>query len=746
MFESLVGKQEEKEACVAWDANAFRYLAQGFSVVPLAPRQKGPKLSGWNRYCEELMDVDTAKLFIGKDNNIGLALGTASNLCAVDIDTDDETWLRKIEKILPTSPVKKRGAKGYTAFYKFNGLPSKSVKSEDGVAGIDFLSTGRQTVLPPSIHPNGKEYKWCGKYDLLTIDKDNIPELPISTVELLFGLFDKKEVKREIQAPKFYKDANVEETKKALEVLDADYSYDQWVQIGLALQDGFGDAVGFELFNEWSMKGTQGKYEGTDRCYKKYKSLQYPREITISTLFFLARQNGYVGQSDWDDDETSAQAIEGLNKAMDGWFGGADAMGREEAMDIILHPVGFIKPVYEWIKKTSMYQQDLFAVAAATSFVSLCYAKKFRTFTNARTNNYLIAVGPAGSGKGKVCDQAQWLMVNAPEKIRNKLIGKMKSDAGLIDALVNRDGICYAYIDEIGHFLRNIKGDNVSQYSRNIGAEFLELYSRAQTAYTTGAYSNAAKRDVITIKEPCLVIFGQSVPGRLFEQLSSADFKDGFVPRFTILEVKTNDRIAIENPDYVMPEDCFPKEIYDFIAWLESWTTNDMAKVNFVGAMAQENSSVLKVPCTDDAKALLKSIQKDIENKRRAITEEDLIDTSLGRAYEQIQKYSLCACEYVNDRPIVTVNSVKWAKALVDYHLMCVEDHCRDIADTSYARDRVRMTNSMPVGKKMTNRMFCTYTKDIQPNTRKQIMDDLIHQGILEWVTEGDKKYLIRRA
>ena len=749
MFESLTGEQtqtQNNDVCVAWDGNALQYLANGYSVIPLAPKQKGPKLNGWSKYCEELMPPNEAQSYFGKNNNIGLCMGPASNLCAVDIDTDDPDIIRKIEKILPYSSLRKKGAKGFTIFYKYNGMASKSVKDDYG-NGVDFLSTGRQTVLPPSVHPSGMEYRWLGNTTLLDVNKRDLPDLPISAVEQVLALF-----KPAVPAPKpktptvFYKDATLDEAKHALTFLDADYSYDQWVQVGLALQEGFGDEKGFELFNEWSAQGKQGKYEGTAKCYKKYKSLEDPREITLSTLFFLARQNGYTGLADWGMTNAITDGdAEKFDEVVSQWFGASDALSKDQALEIILHPVGFVKPVYDWVKKTSMYQQDLFAVAAAVSFVSLVYAKRFKSPTGARTNNYLIAVGPAGCGKGRICDQAQWLVAHAPDSLRSKLVGKLRSDAGLIDALLDREGILYAYIDEIGHYLRNIKSDNSSQYTRAIGSEFIELFSRANGTYSTGAYSAAAKRSVVNMRCPCLVIFGQSVPNRLFDSLSKADFEDGFIPRFTLLEVKPKDRIPLDNPDFVCPEDYYPDDIYKFVKWLESWVNNAQAQIDLVGKATGQKDTALTVPYTAGAEKMLEDIKNDINNKRRVLLDTDLIDRPLGRAWEQICKYALCACEWQDDRPVITEASVKWAKALVDYHLMVTEEHIPDITDTSYAKDRVRMTNAMPIGVKMTDKMFHTFTRDIQPNIRKQIMDDLIHQGILEWEIDGDKKFLIRR-
>ena len=748
MFESLTGGQQAqtKDICVAWDANALQYLAKGYSVIPLMPRQKGPKLGGWSNYCEQLMDPDTARQHCGKNNNIGLCLGPASNLCAVDIDTDDPELIKKIEKLLPVSPLRKKGAKGFTVFDKYNGMDSKSVKDEKG-NGLDFLSKGRQTVLPPSIHPSGMPYQWLTSTTLLDVDKKDLPELPISAIEQVLALFKAPVVPRkepERVPMQFYQDAAIEDARLALTYLDADESYEQWVQIGLALNSAFGDEKGFELFNEWSAKGSQGKYDGTAKCYKKYRSLENPEQITISTLFFYARAKGYQGTSDWGYG-VSEEDVKKFDDAVDDWLSIKKAVdvSQEETIDTILHPVGLVKTVYEWVKKTSMYRQDLFAAAAATSVVSLAYAKKF-SFRENKTNNYIIAVGPAGCGKGRICDQAQWLVQHAPEAISSKLIGEFRSDVGFIDALLGRDGIIYAYIDEIGQYLRNIKGENTSAYTRAIGSELIKMFSRASGTYSTAAYSSKAKRDIINIECPCAIVFGQSVPSRLFESLTKADFEDGFVPRFTLIEVKMKSRIPVKNPDYVSPREYFPQDIYDFMERLESWTQQARLKKDFMNAANETGDTSLKVPATPEAEALLDQIEMEINQRRDTMEETDLRDKPLGRAFEQILKYSLCACEWENNRPVITAASVKWAKAFVNYHLMTIEDHLPDITGSDYAKTRQEMLRCLPMDKKLTEAEFHTHCKDIQPNTRKQIMDDLLHQGCLTWVVEGDKKYIRR--
>lgn len=740
-FESFLG---DSNICVAWDANALQYLAKGYSVIPLAPRQKGPRLANWSQYCRQLMSPDTALTYNGHNFNIGLCLGEASGVVAVDVDTDDPELLAKIEKILPLSPVKKRGAKGYTAFYKFAGQTSKSVKNDKGTAGLDFLSSGRQTVLPPSVHPSGAEYVWTTEATLLTFPKEQLPRLSETVIEQLVALFkparkiEKAPIKRSL-----YKDVAFEEAQRALDYISPDCPYDTWIQVGLALQQGFGQERGFDLFNRWSMKSTE-KYDGFDACFKKFRSFSDPREITINTLFYLARQNGYSGAVDnWEETEHFIHESKGAEELIENIMGFRENT-REQLLDQVLSPCGFIAMVYEWIRKTSMYRQDLFALAGAVSIAAITYAQKFRTNTNARTNLYLLALGPTGSGKGKVCDQAQWLIANAPERYSNLLLGKIRSDAGLIDELAKRGGKAYAYIDEAGQFLRTIKNDTATVYSRAIGAELTELFSRAQGEYVTAAYSSASKRPVIKIKQPCLVVFGQTVPDRLFEALTKEDFIDGFFNRFLCMEVKTDSKIPEDNPDYVMPEDYWPSDIYDFMNRLDEWTVDQQNKVNSL----QANSGVvtLMVPPTQEAQELLTRYKNEINDQRRSLDEKDPYDYPLSRAYEHLQKLALCACEFDDYMsPMITTKSVKWAKAMVDLHLSVVRENLAKLANSDYAKSRIEYLDALPLNVEMTKREYNRLVADISPIQRKLIFDDMLLQGVLEWVTRGDKKYLVRR-
>lgn len=745
VFESLTGEQlPQQEKCTAWDDNAIQYLAKGYSVVPLAPKQKGPRIPGWSKLCEVLMKPSEAQAYCGKNHNIGLALGEASGVCAVDIDTDDPELIKQIEKLIPDSPVKKRGAKGYTAFYKFNGMPSKSVRNPEGTAGIDFLSMGKQTVLPPSIHPSGKEYCWLTQQTLLTINKEDLPELTGTALDQLLALFRPRTTFElsHVSVEKHHTETNVEIVKKALEYIDPDQSYDTWIQVGLALQREFGPVVGSDLFVNWSAKGA--KFDGIADCMRKFRSFHDPREITIGTLFFLAQQNGYKGEDAFDLSAIAAKAEMGT-RILDNWAKHDISLGdRAQLIETITHPVGAIEMVYEWIKKVSFLKQDLFAVAAATSIVSAFYAHKFRGHPGVYTNNYIICVGPSGCGKSAICDNALWLMSNGPTRLHARLMGEMASAPGMIDELVRKDGIAYSFIDEIGQFFRFAKGEGSSQYTQAIGTEMTKIYSKAGQKYQTQAYSAAAKRPVREIVNPCFIIFGQSVPNRLYGSVTSDDFKDGFFNRFTLIEINENEK-PTKNRDCVAADECPPTEIYDWWNWLDTWTVNEAHKIN------EHNSNVggvniLSVPYTPEAEQLLdECFTYYRETLPDSLDAKDLFREPLTRAHEMLEKYALTACEFVNERPVITEKSVRWAKAFVDFHLLGIREHVKELGDTPYARDCIRMKNSVEIGRRYTKAELYTATNAIHINVRQKMIDDLVTQGVFEYEKDETGTYIVRR-
>lgn len=136
--------------------NAPRYWERNLSAIPLFRRDKRPLPEGWQRWAETLpaQEFRDSWLATYPDSNLGLVLGVQSNLCMIDIDTEDPVVQKAIIDLLPPSPWHRRGKKGMMLAYRFNGMKTFRIKDAAGNMIVEGLSTGAQVVLPPSIHPD----------------------------------------------------------------------------------------------------------------------------------------------------------------------------------------------------------------------------------------------------------------------------------------------------------------------------------------------------------------------------------------------------------------------------------------------------------------------------------------------------------------------------------------------------------------------------------------------------------------
>ena len=166
------------------------YYARGLSVIPLRTHQKIPNVNRWQIYHEQPVPEGLQKEWLRShgNGNIGLVLGKQSNVVMIDVDVDDEEVIRLIESVIPASPWKRVGKKGYAAAYRYNGTDGFRIKDNEGVMLVEHLSTRMQVVLPPSIHPDtGKPY--VANCELLDV-YDDLPTLPDNVEVLLRGALE----------------------------------------------------------------------------------------------------------------------------------------------------------------------------------------------------------------------------------------------------------------------------------------------------------------------------------------------------------------------------------------------------------------------------------------------------------------------------------------------------------------------------------------------------------------------------
>lgn len=168
------------------------YRQAGFPVIPLRPNTKQPAVPDFPGYAHNL---PSEKRFDGwlRDHargNLGLVLGrvVTPGYRLVAIDIDDDALTPAILAQLGSYPCAKRGKKGLTIFAltpESDPIKSTVLKGVPPLGNVDILAGGKQTVLPPSIHPEtGRPYQWHGQ-NLLEVDPTTLPILDSVQLRIL---------------------------------------------------------------------------------------------------------------------------------------------------------------------------------------------------------------------------------------------------------------------------------------------------------------------------------------------------------------------------------------------------------------------------------------------------------------------------------------------------------------------------------------------------------------------------------
>ena len=241
-----------------------KLLERGWSAIPILaggkrPGHRGVGLLKWQRFCQQRPSRDEIQLWSdpSANNGIGVAFGPASNdLIGIDVDTDDPEIIAAIMSVLPRSTVIKRGAKGFTIFFRGPGIESKSWNVNEKRV-LDLLGPGKQSVLPPSVHPDTKQpYVWTGPDALQDVNPADLRELTADIIgrldEALAPFMTQPESKRAPLEPGTGRDSdNVFRrlNEKALENLPA------WVP-DLNLYRCRRTAHGYEAVARWRASNT----------------------------------------------------------------------------------------------------------------------------------------------------------------------------------------------------------------------------------------------------------------------------------------------------------------------------------------------------------------------------------------------------------------------------------------------------------------------------------------------------------
>lgn len=560
----------------AFSNHAVRLIERGYSIIPIIPGEKRPGefkrnawggMNGWQKYCDRSptkFEIDIWTQW--EDASLCVALGRASNLTAIDFDYGSQEVRAALEAVLPPSPVKKMGAKGYTAFYR--GYPVASKKYLiDGVSVIEVLAHGKQTVLPPSRHPDGMEYKWLTTDTLEDMTVDELPEIPADIHERIAKALEPFQGKEERSQSS---GSNVSKalTTDRLNVSETESSY--WREINdkaMLSLDSWVPA----LFPE-AKKAHGGSYR--------------------AVAHWRGGENNNVsihpeGIKDWVTDEamTPLDLVMRANSCnlemATQWLKNALGMPTEIVFveeDFIPPSVAAVeeKPKKEkkdkstiaqpdsntalgmlvnYINRTSLKPQPELSIAAALCAIGVLAGRKYRSPSNIRTNIMTIGVADSGAGKNHarvVVNRIITDNLGAGAYIGGNKIG---SGPGLLTAVHRHPAILFQ-LDEFGMFLHAVANrTSGNHYLTQILDNLTELFTSSNDIFRGTEYADQRTRPRFDIVQPNVCLYGTTTPQVFWRALQSGNAVDGSLARFLIFESSNSYPDSQELIEMEPPED-----------------------------------------------------------------------------------------------------------------------------------------------------------------------------------------------
>jgi putative DNA primase/helicase len=301
--------RDELEALRTPQAVAARLLSKGLWPLPISsPRSgrknagKAPLGKGWGLTrptCIQIGDVIRRE-----DAGVGLLLGVEGRVIDIEVD-DPEAAAPVLERMFPGGIPDTLGwesNRGWHKIFAWDGrlskygeaiiaghvLPGGKTSGNLHYAGVEIrlgaLSPERkgkqyQSVCPPSPRADGTPRRWIGT---------EIQTLPESVFLDLDRYVTPKVIRapRETTAPS---EADAYYATTAIQTLDPNMSYPEWIEIGFALR-ALGDE-GFEIWDSWSSGAPS--YPGPEALWKLWEPMDEEGGISLGTLFHRATEAGW---------------------------------------------------------------------------------------------------------------------------------------------------------------------------------------------------------------------------------------------------------------------------------------------------------------------------------------------------------------------------------------------------------------------------------------------------------------------
>ena len=587
----------------AYADHAERLIERGYAAIPILPGSKCPgylcaglwvRLSDWSiKFKNGPPSADERKNWGRGDTGVGVVCGPSSGgTVAFDIDTENPDITAAIRSVLPPSTVRKAGAKGETIFYYGPKIEKSRSWNIDGKRVLDLIGPDRQTVLPPSIHPDTKlQYFWSGTETLEDLAPGELPEVAPDIVDKISAVLAPFGYEPEVaqHARGNGHDGDAETPHRSLNNL-ALANLEAWVP-ALGLYRCRRTRLGFEAVPDW-------RPSSTEAAAGKAAPQSEDRPGGHSRLWcrpgLHAARPGH-GRGGCDLDTAFRFLSERLNWAPDIDLSGLlqptqpeshapepepQVVGPEQRQSaepksksepaVLIDELerftvvpGAVGDIVDWIVATSRRPSRIIALGAAITIVGTLIGRRVAGPTRSATNLYVVGVAPTGYGKQRALDSVPDLL-EAAGAIDHFGSAKFFSLSAVLE-LMQEKPLVLCVQDEIGALLQSITNRKASNHEKAVSQILRTLWGCSFSRLPPAQW---ATRKMRSLHCPALSIFGASTTEEFHAALQGEQVANGFLNRFLVLG--SNARNQEREPEFDPHQ--VPKVLAEALRALYLWS------------------------------------------------------------------------------------------------------------------------------------------------------------------------------
>lgn len=690
---------------------AASWLLRGIQPIPVSPKSKIPKGGkGWNK--QILTEEDLPKAFDAHDNVGGLWGSPSQWVVDIDLDWDEAALIAP--SILPETFIYGRPSRPGTHYlYKAQGMQGYKCRSSDGII-VEVRSTGSQSVLPPSWHPDTEQYQIENDVDIT----ETQPKLLHKKIHLVAA--------GALLARKYPKEGGRHDYVHAL--------------TGALVRGGWEDKRIIQFVK--SVVSASGKENDVRQ-----------RIITIDNTLLHTRKGdhtyGWTTLQAWFDKHTITLLKQwlGMYKTLEMSSNPLKISRRIKPENFIdktsslLEVGGMVKTISDWASKRGHVIQPLFNLSVGLMSVAFLTQNKYVVDSwDTPLQPYFMLSSRTGGGKENAIDSVYYLMRQL--NLHEAAFSGFQSYHSMLDKLAVPPNAAIWLWDEAARRLKAATR-SVTGPDHQVMTWVTSLFGKANSCVPG---STARKMVIPPIDRPFLTIMAAAQPIQLVEALSGDEIDTGFVNRFILFDV--GDKPPVSNN---ARSNLFPSKILDFYEKIQHARhahDEEFIKIGF------ENSTAYNIFTSFDEEA-------------RVYAHEDNAATMWGRANQQaLILAGIMAVGMNPNRPIITEDVGYWATKFMRWAIACWIYRIHTASSSSIVEKRskrveraIRGAGKLPklksYGKKnsailknnlMPRSILTGMFRDMRPSELDDVLLQLQQAEIINvGETQGSEVYYCRR-